>query len=194
MENLQVWASFFSHSKLHTNSLQMAQNKDRDRRDMMRSVLKKDEGVYGESARDLDAFGYGSVCDFPDVDTPNKVFDGVRFTELPILNIHVSRNNSIMVLTDHKGKILTSRSCGQEGFKKCRKGTNIAAQTTGLSFSTKLLERGFKTVRVMIKGLGPGRMSSVKGLQMGGLNIISITDATPVDPTCNARPPAARSL
>lgn len=44
----------------------------------------------------------------------------------------------------------------------------------------RALERGYKTVRVTVRGLGPGRMSAIKGLQMGGLNIVSITDTTPV--------------
>lgn len=42
------------------------------------------------------------------------------------------------------------------------------------------LQKGIHTVRVTIKGLGPGRASSVKGLEMGGLNIISVTDDTPI--------------
>lgn len=42
------------------------------------------------------------------------------------------------------------------------------------------LQKGLHTVRVVVRGLGPGRASSVKGLQMGGLNIVSITDATRV--------------
>lgn len=36
------------------------------------------------------------------------------------------------------------------------------------------------TVRVVVRGLGPGRASSIKGLEMGGLTVVSITDATRV--------------
>lgn len=68
------------------------------------------------------------------------------------------------------------RSCGIEGFKNTRKGTNIAAQATAVTIGTvrfvkfiisvkinrfylqKALERGYKTVRVRVKGIGPGRM------------------------------------
>lgn len=42
------------------------------------------------------------------------------------------------------------------------------------------MQRGMQTVRVVVRGLGPGRTSAIKGLQMGGLNIVSITDATRV--------------
>jgi small subunit ribosomal protein S11 len=72
------------------------------------------------------------------------------------------------------------RSCGIEGFKNTRKGTNIAAQATAITFCGKVVDRGVKAARVVVRGLGPGRMSAIKGLQMGGLNIVSITDTTRV--------------
>lgn len=102
------------------------------------------------------------------------------------------------MMTNAKGNPQINRSCGMEGFKNTRKGTNIAAQATAITISGKILERGIKAVRVAVRGLGPGRMvnnlfhinflqnkmylfqSAIKGLQMGGLNIVSITDTTPV--------------
>jgi Ribosomal protein S11 len=47
-----------------------------------------------------------------------------------------------------------------EGFKNTRKGTNIAAQATAISIATKIMERGIKSVRIAVRGLGPGRMVS----------------------------------
>ncbi|KAJ8928974.1 hypothetical protein NQ314_018390 [Rhamnusium bicolor] len=79
-----------------------------------------------------------------------------------------------------EGVIKAIRSCGVEGFKNTRKGTNIAAQATAITIGTQVLEKGVKTVRVRVRGLGPGRMSAIKGLQMSGLQIISITDSTRV--------------
>lgn len=72
------------------------------------------------------------------------------------------------------------RSCGVEGFKNTRKGTNIAAQATAITLGGKIVERGVKTARVTVRGLGPGRMSAIKGLTMAGINVVSITDTTPV--------------
>ena len=54
-------------------------------------------------------------------------------------------------------------------------------------------ERCVSTVRVLVKGLGQGRATAVKGLQLGGLSIISITDNTPV-PHNGCRPKKARRL
>lgn len=55
------------------------------------------------------------------------------------------------------------------------------------------LKKGIHTVRVIVRGLGPGRVSSIKGLQMAGLNIVSVTDATRVSDT-PPRPRKARRL
>lgn len=80
----------------------------------------------------------------------------------------------------HKGVPLLLRSCGIEGFKNTRKGTNIAAQATAITISQRAIERGIKQVRIQVRGIGPGRMSAIKGLQMSGLQIVSISDNTPV--------------
>lgn len=61
-------------------------------------------------------------------------------------------------MTTAVGETQMIRSCGMEGFKNTRKGTNIAAQATAISISSRILERGIKTVRVAVRGLGPGRM------------------------------------
>lgn len=42
----------------------------------------------------------------------------------------------------------------------------------------KLLRRGIQTVRVVLRGIGPGRMTSVKGMATAGVQIVSISDRT----------------
>ncbi|XP_050433312.1 28S ribosomal protein S11, mitochondrial isoform X2 [Adelges cooleyi] len=117
---------------------------------------------------------------FPDENTPNMLFGGVRFSEVPICHIKSSKNNTILHLTKSDGERILIRSCGMEGFKNTRKGTNIAAQATAIGLAMRALEIGIRTLRVTVQGLGPGRLSSIKGLTMGGLNVISVTDDTPV--------------
>lgn len=97
---------------------------------------------------------------YPDEDTPTTLFFGVPFKDLPIVNIKVSPNNTIMNITSAKGDPQIIRSCGMEGFKNTRKGTNIAAQATAISISGRILDRGIKAVRVSVRGIGPGRMVS----------------------------------
>lgn len=42
---------------------------------------------------------------FPTEDTPNMLFNGIPFKNIPICNIKVSKNNTILSLTDKDGKI-----------------------------------------------------------------------------------------
>ncbi|EDM08554.1 similar to mitochondrial ribosomal protein S11 (predicted), isoform CRA_b [Rattus norvegicus] len=88
---------------------------------------------------------------------------------------------------------LARASCGTEGFRNAKKGTGIAAQTAGIAAAAKATGKGVTHIRVVVKGIGPGRWSAIKGLTMGGLEVISITDNTPV-PHNGCRPRKARRL
>ncbi|AWP01966.1 putative 28S ribosomal protein S11 mitochondrial-like [Scophthalmus maximus] len=116
---------------------------------------------------------------------------GKKFEELPIIHVKATYNNTHIQLTDSAGQSLVRTSCGTEGFKNSRKSTPIAAQTAGMAAAKKAVEKGVAFVRVMVKGLGPGRLASIKGLTMGGLEVVSITDNTPV-PHNGCRPRKAR--
>jgi len=48
---------------------------------------------------------------FPDEDTPNRLFDGIRFADLPICNIKATPNNTIMTLTSASGKLTIKLWC-----------------------------------------------------------------------------------
>lgn len=76
--------------------------KAEDRKAMMASLPKKDEGTLGERLVDIDP-SHTTWSMFPDEDTPNLVFDGVRFQDLPICHIKCSLNNTLMTLTDSSG-------------------------------------------------------------------------------------------
>ena len=43
---------------------------------------------------------------FPTKETHSEIFDGVRFDELPILNIRATKNNTIASCDRHNGKFL----------------------------------------------------------------------------------------
>ncbi|CAH2049900.1 unnamed protein product, partial [Iphiclides podalirius] len=139
-----------------------------------------DEGVQGEKIVDLDSVIKMKQNIFPTLESDDLLFDGTKYKDLPICNIRVTHNNTIFTVTDATGAVKVIRSCGMEGFKNTKKGTNIAAQTTGIGIATRAIDRGIKTIRVRVRGLGPGRLSAVKGLQMGGLDIVSVTDNTHV--------------
>lgn len=172
-----IRSSLCNRATIHTS---LPRSKVEGRREMLASMPAKDEGTEGERLFVVDAMIKRQDDVYPDEDTPSRLFGGIPFSEIPICNIRASPNNTILTVTDSKGEVKMLRSCGIEGFKNTRKGTNIAAQATAISLSTMAVSKGYKAVRVRVQGLGPGRMSAIKGLQMGGLNIISITDNTKV--------------
>ncbi|KAI4495493.1 hypothetical protein M0802_008707 [Mischocyttarus mexicanus] len=150
----------------------------RTRNEKVRVGLNKYKSVEGESdgtVHNLDQTGL-----FPNEDTPNWIFKGIPYKELPIVNINATPNNTIMSLTDYKGKTLSYHTAGIEGFKNTRKGTNVAAQQAAVTFSESIRNRSIPLVRVRVQGIGAGRMAALKGLQLGGVEIVSITDSTRV--------------
>ncbi|XP_051756520.1 28S ribosomal protein S11, mitochondrial [Ctenopharyngodon idella] len=120
-------------------------------------------------------------------------WDSKKFEELPIAHIKATYNNTHIQVTDSAGQYMVRTSCGSEGFKNVKKSTSIAAQTAGISAAAKARAKGVNYVRVLVKGLGPGRLSAIKGLTMGGLEVVSITDNTPV-PHNGCRPRKARRM
>ncbi|KAI5101257.1 28S ribosomal protein S11, mitochondrial [Silurus meridionalis] len=129
---------------------------------------------------------------FPGQDSGLR-WGGKTFEELPIVHIKATYNNTHIQVTDNEGQSMARTSCGTEGFRNIKKSTPIAAQTTGISAAAKAQVKGVTFVRVVVKGLGPGRLSAIKGLTMGGLEIVSITDNTPV-PHNGCRPRKARRI
>lgn len=122
-------------------------------------------------------------CGFtiPTAETASMLVNGVRYDELPVIHVHASKNNTIITVTDHTGaKHFLRSSCGQEGFKTARKGTNVAAQATGLSVGAQMMRKGLRDARVALKGIGVGRLPSIKGVHMAGVNIVSISDRTTI--------------
>jgi small subunit ribosomal protein S11 len=74
-----------------------------------------------------------------------------------------------------------------------KRSTSFAAQTAGQRAAEVAAGKGVERVRVLLKGLGPGRSTAVKGLKLGGLGIVEITDRTP-EPHNGCRPRKARRL
>ncbi|KAM9069588.1 28S ribosomal protein S11, mitochondrial [Sarcophilus harrisii] len=118
---------------------------------------------------------------------------GKKFEEIPIAHIKATYNNTHIQVVSSRNEPLAQTSCGTEGFRNAKKATGIAAQTAGIVAAAKASSKGVMHVRVVVKGLGPGRLSAIKGLAMGGLEVISITDNTPI-PHNGCRPKKVRRL
>ncbi|MBU4056333.1 30S ribosomal protein S11 [Patescibacteria group bacterium] len=107
--------------------------------------------------------------------------------------IQSTYNNTIVTLTDDKGKVLAWSSAGSIGFRGTKKSTPYAASLIVRNVVEKVKKTGIKDVNVFIKGIGLGRDSALRSLAQQGLAINSIKDMTPV-PHNGCRPPKPRRV
>jgi small subunit ribosomal protein S11 len=100
--------------------------------------------------------------------------------EVGTLYVQSTYNNTMIVLTDSKGNVLATSSSGAIGFKGAKKGTPFAAAKVGEILGAKAAAMGMKEVGVVVKGVGSGRESGIRGFISKGININFIKDVTPV--------------
>ncbi len=105
--------------------------------------------------------------------TKKQVLNGVA-------HISVSYNNTIVTITDLKGEVLSWSSAGSMGFKGTKKSTPYAANLVAKDCTEKAKKYNLTNIKIVVKGIGPGRESAMRGLAASGLNILSIMDSTPV--------------
>lgn len=116
-----------------------------------------------------------------------------KFIEEGIVNIRATFNNTLVSVSDTNGNVLSWSSGGVKGFKGTRKGTPFAAQIAAEDAAKKAAVMGMKTVKVYVKGPGPGREPAIRTLQASGLRISFIRDITPI-PHNGCRPPGRRRV
>jgi small subunit ribosomal protein S11 len=102
-------------------------------------------------------------------------------------------NNTIITITDDMGNTLFSGSSGKSGFKGSRKSTPYAATKAAEQAGTQAYSAGVREVAVFVRGPGMGRISSIKALKSAGLNVVSISDQTPI-PHNGCRPKNKRRV
>ena len=107
--------------------------------------------------------------------------------------IQATYNNTIITIADPNGNTLGWSSAGSTGFKGPKKATPYAASVVIKDLLTKIAEYGVKEVTVFVKGIGGGRESAIRAFHINGLNVLSITDTTPI-PHNGCRPPKRRRV
>ena len=103
-------------------------------------------------------------------------------------HIHSTFNNIIVTITDKAGNVVSWATSGTSGFKGSKKKTPFAAGMSAEAAGKAAYDSGMRKVDVFVKGLGSGRETAIRSLQTAGLEILSITDVTPV-PHNGCRPP-----
>ncbi len=119
-------------------------------------------------------------------EAPQKIKEGRVY-------ISSSYNNTIITLTDSKGNVLHWTSAGSIGFKGTKKATPFAASKVAEAMSQVIKKLGIEKLAIFVKGIGSGRESAIRSLATRGLEVISITDITPV-PHNGCRPPKVRRV
>ena len=116
---------------------------------------------------------------------------GKKRVDSGVLCVESTYNNTKVTLTDNKGGTLAWSSSGSLGFKGAKKGTPFAAAKVGETLAAKAQTMGVKEVRVVVKGVGSGRESAIRGFISKGINLTTIQDMTPV-PHNGPKPPKPR--
>ncbi len=109
------------------------------------------------------------------------------------LHIHATYNNTKVLLADKEGNTVAWSSSGALGFSGAKKGTPFAAAKVGELVGEKGALMGLKEVDVVIRGVGSGRESALRGFAGKGIDITRISDDTPV-PHNGPRPRKARRI
>ena len=129
------------------------------------------------------------------VSTSESVEKEQKFTkkrvDSGILHVESTYNNTKLTLTDSKCNTLAWSSSGSLGFKGAKKGTPFAAAKIGEALALKAQTLGIKEVKVIVRGVGSGRESAIRGFISKGINLTTIQDKTAV-PHNGPKPPKPR--
>lgn len=128
-----------------------------------------------------------------EVDLNVRKAKGSKNVTSGIVNILATFNNTKVSFCDKKGNMISWSSAGKMNFRGSRKSTAYAAQVVTQDAGKVALSHGMKEVEVRVKGPGMGRDSAIRAIQSLGMNVISITDVTPV-PHNGCRPKKRRRV
>ena len=109
------------------------------------------------------------------------------------VHIHASFNNTIVTVTDEQGNAIAACSAGALKFKGSRKSTPYAAQMAAEEAARRAKDHGLRSVKVFVKGPGPGRESAIRAMEVVGLAVTEINDVSPI-PHNGCRPPKRRRV
>ena len=117
----------------------------------------------------------------------------VKVDPLGQVHIRATFNNIIISVTNVDGQVISWSSAGKMGFRGSKKNTPYAAQASSLDCAKVAYDAGLRKVDVFVKGPGSGRDSAIRNLQTVGIEVMSITDITPM-PHNGCRPPKRRRV
>jgi small subunit ribosomal protein S11 len=113
----------------------------------------------------------------------------------PVGQAHIlaSFNNIIVTLNNLKGQVISWSSSGKMGFRGSKKNTPYAGQMAAGDAAKVAFDLGLRKVKVYVKGPGSGRESAIRTIHSAGIEVMEITDVTPL-PHNGCRPPKRRRV
>nr|YP_010595802.1 ribosomal protein S11 [Dobinea delavayi]YP_010595888.1 ribosomal protein S11 [Dobinea vulgaris]QUL61331.1 ribosomal protein S11 [Dobinea vulgaris]WAJ58725.1 ribosomal protein S11 [Dobinea delavayi]WAJ58811.1 ribosomal protein S11 [Dobinea vulgaris] len=110
-----------------------------------------------------------------------------------VIHVQASFNNTIVTITDVRGRVISWSSAGTCGFRGTRRGTPFAAQTAAGNAIRAVTDQGMQRAEVMIKGPGLGRDAALRAIRRSGILLSFVRDVTPM-PHNGCRPPKKRRV
>ena len=110
-----------------------------------------------------------------------------------VIHVQASFNNTIVTVTDVRGRVISWSSAGTCGFRGTRRGTPFAAQTAAGNAIRAVTDQGMQRAEVMIKGPGLGRDAALRAIRRSGILLSFVRDVTPM-PHNGCRPPKKRRV
>nr|WGT74807.1 ribosomal protein S11 [Sanguinaria canadensis] len=110
-----------------------------------------------------------------------------------VIHVQASFNNTIVTVTDVRGRVVSWSSAGTCGFRGPRRGTPFAAQTAAGNAIRTVVDQGMQRAEVMIKGPGLGRDAALRAIRRSGILLSFVRDVTPL-PHNGCRPPQKRRV
>nr|YP_009871147.1 ribosomal protein S11 [Calligonum aphyllum]YP_009871233.1 ribosomal protein S11 [Calligonum juochiangense]YP_009871319.1 ribosomal protein S11 [Calligonum gobicum]YP_009871577.1 ribosomal protein S11 [Calligonum colubrinum]YP_009871663.1 ribosomal protein S11 [Calligonum cordatum]YP_009871749.1 ribosomal protein S11 [Calligonum densum]YP_009872007.1 ribosomal protein S11 [Calligonum junceum]YP_009872093.1 ribosomal protein S11 [Calligonum klementzii]YP_009872179.1 ribosomal protein S11 [ len=110
-----------------------------------------------------------------------------------VIYVQAGFNNTIVTVTDVRGRVVSWASAGTCGFKGAKRGTPFAAQTAAGNAIRKVVDQGMQRAEVMIKGPGIGRDAALRAIRRSGILLSFVRDVTPM-PHNGCRPPKKRRV
>lgn len=107
--------------------------------------------------------------------------------------VNASYNNTMVTITDDKGRVVAWATAGSLGFSGPKKATPFAASKVVSVIAEKLKNYGVGALTVFVKGVGGGRDSAIRSFINQGFNIVAIKDVTPI-PHNGPKPPKVRRV
>jgi small subunit ribosomal protein S11 len=110
-----------------------------------------------------------------------------------VIHVQASFNNTIVSVTDVRGRVISWSSAGTCGFRGTKRGTPFAAQTAVGNVIRTVVDQGMQRAEVMIKGPGLGRDAALRAIRRSGILLNFVRDVTPM-PHNGCRPPKKRRV